>query len=417
MNGNKAKRLRRELREQQAANMAKAPGEFEAMPVIPRELVKSYLLTRFIGKSGYRFISISKPGSHYETEDGKSISIIILHRAFPMYDQNTGRYMTNFDDHPEACVRTSKDFEGFVMDKTMKIFEKGNTEATEGYEPPFSLEKVSIDELIETAKKEGELIEKQQTDQMNTIAARIMTDGNLHDICRKYTADIMKQRFAKHGILYCPDRLVDATGKDITDPAEVIDTFEHYCPKQEITGLSHRFAGIICRLYDKYKTEELDGRSIVTYTMMDYLYSCICKTIVHNGYLVDSDRITIRQNAESEPLSNEDADKLIDETTESIDAWTRLTFINLYNDVLKWYAAGLNNKPYEGNCNTDFDDLKDWMAKKGMPYGKVDGHPCFVKDGKTLPYKEFVGIALEHFGSWQDRMMRKHLAEAKETPL
>lgn len=429
MNGKKAKRLRREAREQQAATLAKAPGEFEAMPVIPKEHVKSYLLTRFIGKSGYRFISISKPGAFYESEEGKDLSLVLLHRVFPAYNEEAGSYSGVSDDMPEACVRTSPDFESFVMDREAKCYTKGSPDPVEDYEPSGSLEKIDFNRLTKAFSAESRIIEDQQQEKMNTPEARLMMDEELHLVSQKYVADIMKQRFAAQGIVYYPDHLVDETGKTVTDPTELISIFSRACPKEEISKLGLAYCSILCKLYDKYRTHADAHDRTISYAMMDYLYELIRKEIIRKGYLVSADRITItkrpdelvRIDAAKQPgddeLDEKARDELILSVADEMDAWTRLTFINLYNDILNWYEAGLRNGEYTLNCNVELDDLKDYMDRKGMPYGTVDGHPCFVKDGRTLPYKEFVQIALEYFIDWQARLKERALNEAKETPL
>ena len=428
MNGKKAKRLRREALERQAAGLAKAPGEFEAMPVIPKEHVKSYLLTRFIGKSGYRFISISKPGAFYETEEGKDLSIVLLHRTFPNYDEQSGTYTYLYDDLPEACVRTSPDFESFVMDRTMKCYTKGNPEPVENYEPVSSLEKVDLKKLSNTFDAEGKSFNDHQKEKMNSPEARIMTSEELHLISQKYITDIMKQRFAAKGIVYYPDHLVDETGKTIKDPTELIAIFSQVCPKEEVSKMALAYCSILCKLYDKYQPH-VDAHQTLSYAMMDYLYELIRKEIIRKGYLVSADRITItkkpdeliRIDAAKHPgdydLDEKVRDELILSVADEMDSWTRLIFICLYNDMLSWYAAGLRNGKYNLNCNVELDDLKDYMDKKGMPYGTVDGHPCFVKDGRTLPYKEFVQIALEYFIDWQARLKERALNESTEKPL
>jgi len=429
MNGKKAKRLRREALEQKAAGLATAPGEFEAMPVIPKENVKIYLLTRFIGKSGYRFISISKPGAFYETEEGKDLSIVMLHRTFPIYDEKNGTYTYLSDDLPEVCVRTSPDFESFAMDRRMQCYTKGNPEPVENYEPVSSLEKVDLKKLSDTLDAEGKTFDAKQQEKMNSPEARIMMSEELHLAGQKYISDIMKQRFAAKGFVYYPDRLVDETGKTVTDPTELISIFNQVCPREEASESCLAYCSILCKLYDKYQPQVDDHDRTISYAMMDYLYELIRKEIVRKGYLVSSDRITIKKKPNEliridaaklpgdDDLDEKARDELILSVADEMDAWTRLTFINLYNDILNWYEAGLRNGEYTLNCNVELDDLKDYMDKKGMPYGTVDGHSCFIKDGRTLPYKEFVQIALEYFIDWQARLKERALNESTEKPL
>lgn len=94
-------------------------------PVIPASDACEYLLSRFVGKTGYHYISVSRYGSLFIHDNYKSLVPIVLHREFPIANA-LGRFC---DPKQKDCVinlvRVDPTFKGFVVSRDGQFYAEG----------------------------------------------------------------------------------------------------------------------------------------------------------------------------------------------------------------------------------------------------------------------------------------------------
>ena len=94
-------------------------------PVIPGKDVVEYLLSRFTGKTGYHYISVSKYGSLFIQDNYKALVPIILHREFPT-TTTLGRFHDpNKKDCAISLVRVDPTFKGIIVDRQGNLYSAG----------------------------------------------------------------------------------------------------------------------------------------------------------------------------------------------------------------------------------------------------------------------------------------------------
>ena len=126
MSGRRQKLLRRQQNQDQITGDRIRLKQLESLPAIPAEHVLWYLHTKFNGKTGYHYISISPHGSLFADTNYKNLVPIILHREFPV-TLAMGRY---HDKSEKNCVvglvRVPADFVGVILDRSNNMYIKGD---------------------------------------------------------------------------------------------------------------------------------------------------------------------------------------------------------------------------------------------------------------------------------------------------
>ena len=81
MNGRMAKRLRRlnKARIEEELARKKAIGVMSAAPVLTADMLIPYMISCFIGKCGYNYMSLGRYGSVFINDKYNDISPIVVH--------------------------------------------------------------------------------------------------------------------------------------------------------------------------------------------------------------------------------------------------------------------------------------------------------------------------------------------------
>ena len=94
-------------------------------PVINASDVIEYLQSRFVGKTGYHYISVSAYGSLFIHENYKALVPIILHKEFPI-TSTMGRFSDpNQKDCAISLVRVDPTFKGIIVDRSGTLYSAG----------------------------------------------------------------------------------------------------------------------------------------------------------------------------------------------------------------------------------------------------------------------------------------------------
>ena len=127
MSGSRQKKLRRQqgLTRNDILDSKIRMRKLMESAVIPSDQVVEYLLSRFVGKTGYHYISVSAYGSLFIHDNYKALVPIILHRDFPT-TSSLGRFA---DPHEKDCVislvRVDPTFKGIILDKEGTLYSAG----------------------------------------------------------------------------------------------------------------------------------------------------------------------------------------------------------------------------------------------------------------------------------------------------
>lgn len=403
MNGRKAKRLRREQARQ-------VDGQFEKMMDIPADLVKSYLMTRFIGCSGCSYVSISKPGAHYHLDDYKDVAIVMVHKGFPQQDQN-GAYFAE-KDLPKDAVTVELDFPGIVMDKEGHVYVGDAKEPDPTFEFTYELHHLTKERAFASVKDESaKFIEDAEANKdVDELTKEVRLSPDLRNIGTAYVRYILSQKFQEKGLPYGQGEVVDENGNTLKTPEEIEALYHRICPKEIMEGLQERYLTVLYNLMTYYK-KKVDTRfyPILNYQMIEYVYDRIRSRMPAKGYSASPDMVTVYVTGQPVPIVDTEADNLIDEINKEIENWVDREFVPTYNRLCKWYSAKLNkNKAYEPSINDPIDELKAWMEKKGFEYGTEKGRECFMtKDEKeVVPYKAFRVFTLMFYRDWQADLLK-----------
>ena len=119
-----SKRMRKQLTKLINRNLNdEASIRAETAKLDGEDTVKSYLMKFFIGKAGWKYVSISKPGSLFKTPLGNMIVMVKLHKTMPVLIE-TGRYEADKDMMltPIKLNDIWEMFEGMVVDNTGKVY-------------------------------------------------------------------------------------------------------------------------------------------------------------------------------------------------------------------------------------------------------------------------------------------------------
>ena len=127
MSGRRQKLLRKQQNQEKIVTDRIFLKQIESLPAIPAEHVLWYLHTKFNGKTGYHYVSVSPYGSLFADTNYKDLVPIILHREFPV-TLSMGRYQgpQNLKDCVIGLVRVPTDFVGIILSRDNQMYIKGD---------------------------------------------------------------------------------------------------------------------------------------------------------------------------------------------------------------------------------------------------------------------------------------------------
>lgn len=124
MSGRKNKKLRRQIKEDKIQKKIEL-RKLASLPVIPVPKIPEFLASRFVGKTGYHFISIGKVGSLFLNKDYENIVPIMLHNSFPVMSA-VGRFNDkNGKDSAIGLVKVKPEFPGLIIDRQLNMYLNG----------------------------------------------------------------------------------------------------------------------------------------------------------------------------------------------------------------------------------------------------------------------------------------------------
>lgn len=187
MSGKKSKLARKMARLEEATKNTRIIGEIDRQKYLSADLFIPYMLSKFSGKAGYKFVSVGGYGSLFLSEGHSDIVPITLHRQFP---ETSARKRFNDPDRKDIVVNVIHvypGFRGFVVDKNANVYIGGISApatkeeidalltfgvAAEGC-PEYRW--VTAEEFNEALKVEKPLIEKQLQDLETKIKTNVAT--------------------------------------------------------------------------------------------------------------------------------------------------------------------------------------------------------------------------------------------------
>ena len=176
MSGKKSKLARKMARLEEANKNRRLIGEIDRQPALSADLFIPYMLSKFSGKAGYKYVSVGGYGSLFLSDKYADIVPIALHREFP---ETSARKRFNDRERRDIVVNVVHvypGFRGFVVDKNANVYIGGISApatkdeidalltfgaAAEGY-PEYRW--VTAEEFNEALKVEKPLIERQLND-------------------------------------------------------------------------------------------------------------------------------------------------------------------------------------------------------------------------------------------------------------
>jgi len=159
----KKSRTKRERREGKLASETKPVSLFDSMLTVPADAVVTSLLLKFVGKSGYRYVSVGRYGCLFVNEKYTDVVPVMLHREFPEMSVR-GRFNDpNRNDIVLYTVHVPASFTGMVIDKHANVYLTGNPEVKATPEELKNvlcdMTKVTADEFNAALEAERPLIE------------------------------------------------------------------------------------------------------------------------------------------------------------------------------------------------------------------------------------------------------------------
>lgn len=184
MSGRKNKKLRKQIREDKIQKRIEL-SKLAELPAIPVSKISEFLASKFIGKTGYHYISIGKVGSLFLHKDYENIVPIILHNSFPVMSA-TGKFN---DVHGKDCaiglVKVKPEFPGLVIDRHLDMYLGGSSyllPEEETLSKLCDLERVSVAECNHAIKRQEEIFSEKMNAFMESVKKssekldNIMTD-------------------------------------------------------------------------------------------------------------------------------------------------------------------------------------------------------------------------------------------------
>jgi hypothetical protein len=167
MSGRKNKKLRRQIKEDKIQKRIEL-RKLAELPSIPAPKIAEFLVSKFVGKTGYHYISIGKPGSLFLNKVYESIVPIMLHNSFPIMSA-TGRFNdANKKDCAIGLVKVKPDFPGLVVDRHLNLYLNGCSiivKDEDALPQLCDLERVTVSECNDAIKSQEEIF----SEKMNSL--------------------------------------------------------------------------------------------------------------------------------------------------------------------------------------------------------------------------------------------------------
>lgn len=130
MSGRRQKLLRKQKDTEYATTRNIELKRLESLAAIPAGNVPWYLSTKFTGKTGYHYISVSKYGSLFADPSYEGLVPVLLHHKFPV-TLSMGRFQSPDEkDCAIGLVRVPREFsEGVIISREGELFVGGKHEA------------------------------------------------------------------------------------------------------------------------------------------------------------------------------------------------------------------------------------------------------------------------------------------------
>ena len=171
MSGRKNKQLRRQIKEDKIQKKIEL-RKLASLPSIPVPKITEFLASRFIGKTGYHYISVGKVGSLFLHKDYEAIVPIMLHNSFPVMSA-TGRFNdVNNKDCAIGLVRVKPEFPGLIIDRKLNIYLNGANiivRDEDALPQLCDLERVTVTECNNAIKSQEEIFSKKMNTLMESI--------------------------------------------------------------------------------------------------------------------------------------------------------------------------------------------------------------------------------------------------------
>lgn len=167
MSGRRNKKLRKQMKEDKIQKRIEL-RKLASLPSIPVPKITEFLASRFVGKTGYHYISVGKLGSLFMDKRFESIVPIMLHNSFPVMSA-TGRFNdVNHKDCAIGLVKVTSEFPGLIIDRHLNIYLNGCSiivKDEDALPQLCDLERVTVEECNAAIKSQEELF----TQKMNSI--------------------------------------------------------------------------------------------------------------------------------------------------------------------------------------------------------------------------------------------------------
>ena len=159
MSGRQQKRKRKSVDKGAILDARAQMRKLNNLPVIPAQVVIPYLMDKFKGKAGYKYISIAKHGSLFIHNSYHDLVPIIMHQSFPETTTMGRFHDPNQKDLAIGLVRVNPIFKGFVLSKSGVLYPEGleSQGITSHFEPYLvSLGRISAQEYTAAVKSQEE---------------------------------------------------------------------------------------------------------------------------------------------------------------------------------------------------------------------------------------------------------------------
>lgn len=182
MSGRKNKKLRKQMREDKIQKRIEL-RKLASLPSIPVPKIAEFLASRFVGKTGYHYISVGKVGSLFLNKAYESIVPIMLHNSFPIMSA-TGRFNDpNQKDCAIGLVKVTPEFPGLVIDRHLNMYLNGCSiivKDEDALPQLCDLERVTVEECNAAVKSQEEIFTEKMNGFMESI--KKATDDKFKEI-------------------------------------------------------------------------------------------------------------------------------------------------------------------------------------------------------------------------------------------
>ena len=172
MSGRRQKSLRKNQNKEDKIQKKIELRKLAELPAIPVPKIAEFLASKFIGKSGYHFVSVGKCKSLFLDMRYENIVPIILHNSFPIMSA-TGRFNDeNGKDCAIGLVKVKHDFPGLIVDRKLNMYLNGCSiivKDEDAWPELCDLERVSVKECNEAIKSQEVIFKQKMAEALDTV--------------------------------------------------------------------------------------------------------------------------------------------------------------------------------------------------------------------------------------------------------